>query len=85
MSRLFSVSVSLSLLFQSINAFAWPPTFGAEFNFTNTKVMNDGESHVVDSDAAVEAQNQMKAVIEKKCAQRKCTITALSNSYDVTV
>jgi hypothetical protein len=55
MNRILQISFSLCLLFQSAESFAWPPTFGAEFNFSNGKIVS-GDQQYVNSAAAVEAQ-----------------------------
>lgn len=62
---------------------AWPPTFGAEFTFTNTLILSKAENSIVNSAESVRHQILMRDLVAKKCATRGCRVEAVKNSYDV--
>jgi hypothetical protein len=85
MNRFFRLSMTFCLLFHTVEAYAWPPTFGAEFNFSNRTIMSAADGDYVNSKAALEAQHKMAETIGRSCIKNSCKITLTSNGYGVTV
>ena len=65
--------------------FAWPPTFGAEFNFTNDAVSRDGGPLTVRSAESEAARDRMMEMMKSLCATRgDCSLDERRNHYGVT-
>src|SRR6185437_16273691 len=89
MRRAF-VSVFLLLAVLAAPARAWPPTFGAEFTFTNDDLISrQSEGFGIRSPtlrtqtpANLEARDKMRAAVALKCEETKeCTIDGNTVKY----
>lgn len=65
-------------------AYAWPPTFGAEFNFTNRNIfVRHPRGNVTSSPESREAALQMKKIMAAACAERgDCTVEEIEDKYE---
>jgi hypothetical protein len=78
------IGIVYFLLF-SQQSFAWPPTFGAEFNFSNPVVLKSGKPLEVNSTESEAARDKMMEIIKSVCATRgDCSVQTSENHYGVT-
>jgi len=81
-TTLFVFCLGLTL---SSRAFAWPPTFGAEFTFTNGKLWaaSIGKKNVVRTVENEAARNAMTDVLLELCKRRgDCSISFSNDKYN---
>ena len=67
----------------SCPAYAWPPTFGGEFTFTNPAIQAAQEGSFVNSDQSEGARDRMAEILKTRCAGGECTLETIQNHYGV--
>jgi hypothetical protein len=71
-------------LLNSLPGLAWPPTFGAEFTFSNKYLLAEPvDSHIVDSKRVRELQEKFGVYVRKLCevSEPSCSIKVVRNKY----
>ena len=85
--RILGFLISMFLL--SPQAFAWPPLFGPEVEFTNSEMSAESRAAggaTVNVASAVAAQRAMRDKVKALClVAPRCQIRSATNSYGVTV
>lgn len=77
------ILLSLALLLASLPAFAWPPTFGPEFTFTNKALEQAATTPtMVQTQANLAALEQWRAKMEAICKERKnCKLKKFTDKH----
>jgi hypothetical protein len=80
-----SLSSSILLIGTVVSqfAYAWPPTFGAEFTFTNDVVMGaQTEGHFVNNTESEKARDLMGKILKERCrTSGGCNVSVIKNQY----
>ena len=68
----------------SLNSWAWPPTYGAEFEVTRAGGFPEYDFNNNNPTASEEKAEQLKLVeqIKKQCLAAKCTVTEVKGKWD---
>jgi len=71
----------------TLDALAWPPTYGAEFTFTNQNILRAQRSldgTIVNNTESEAHRDMMGEILKERCKlSKQCKIKILKNKYDV--